>query len=125
MRRRYPGGWVMIPAAPCTSGSRGKAALPSWGWGEDPGRALHERHEDESGDRLVAAGDDRLRRERRRLEAMPGAGGPAIHVRRRHAQDVEEQGVEDLMEEVHSADAHRAEGVAVVRLAEGDELRFL
>src|SRR5207248_1074039 len=92
---------------------------------DDSRRALHERLEDEGGDLLVAAGDDRLRREGSRLEAVPRAGRPAIHVRGRDAQDVEEQRVEELVEEIHPADAHRADRVAVVRVAEGDELRLL
>src|SRR3954465_14762981 len=56
---------------------------------------------------------------------MPGSRRPAIDVRRRHAKDVEEERLEDLVEEVHPADADCAERVAVVRLAQRDELRLL
>src|SRR3954468_23307248 len=56
---------------------------------------------------------------------MPGSRRPPVDVRRRHAKDVEEERLEDLVEEVHPADADRAERVAVVRLAQRDELRLL
>ena len=73
----------------------------------------------------MAPGDDRFGGERGGLEAVPSASRPAVHIWRRHAQDVEEQRLEDLVEEIHSADADRADGVAVVRLAERNELRLL
>ena len=85
------------------------------------GRALDERLDHDRRDLVAPAVDDRLRRHRRCVEAVPRAGRPAIDVRCRHAQAVEEERAEDLVEEIHPADADRAERVAVVRLGERDE----
>ena len=88
------------------------------------GRALHERLEHHRGDLVAPAGDHRLGRQRGGLEAVPRTGRPAIDVWRRDAQHVEQQRLEDLVEEVHPADAHRADRVAVVRLAQRHEARL-
>jgi hypothetical protein len=72
----------------------------------DPRRALHQRLDDHGGDLLAMALEDALE-----IAGIAGARLPRA----------EEEGLVGRVEEVDPADGDRAEGVAVVGVAEGDE----
>ena len=74
------------------------------------GGALHQRLDDERG--------ELVRRARRACCSSASIVGA-------HAQHVEEQRMEDLVEEIDAADADRADGVAVIGVGEREELLLL